>query len=156
MPTSLPRLCLLRILHFRPLLRPTQRAEGPGLNDGPFGPPPGREIPGCGVLQGMPENVWGLPHSRLQELLAAKGGTEKFGRELPDKKCIPGSSRACASRTTWPPKAEPKILAGSSQMSREVPQMSRHTLVSGVLSSPFGLFSPFALPGPCSRLVYPN
>ncbi|KAJ7215752.1 hypothetical protein C8J57DRAFT_1255446 [Mycena rebaudengoi] len=120
---------------------------GPGLDDGPKGPPPGREIPGCGVLPGMPENVRELPCSRLWELPAAEGGTENFGQELPDKKRLPGSSRACTSGTTWPPKAELKILAGSSQMSWEHPQMSwehpqmsRHAAVSGVLSSPKKLF----------------
>ncbi|KAJ7239460.1 hypothetical protein C8J57DRAFT_1245891 [Mycena rebaudengoi] len=44
----------------------------------------------------MPENVRELPCSRLWELLAAKGGTEKFGQELPDELGAPPDVTSCS------------------------------------------------------------
>ncbi|KAJ7257315.1 hypothetical protein C8J57DRAFT_1235038 [Mycena rebaudengoi] len=83
-------------------------AKGPGLNDGPKGPLPGREIPGCGVLSGMPENVWELPCSRLRELPAAEGGTENFGRELPDELGAPPD--VTSRNSVWGPFLPQKVV----------------------------------------------
>ncbi|KAJ7234328.1 hypothetical protein C8J57DRAFT_1249268 [Mycena rebaudengoi] len=123
-------------MHFRPLPGPTERAKGPGLNHGPKGPPPGCEIPGGRVLPGRQKKVRELPCSRIRELPAAEGGTENFGRELPDKNGDTWELPSPACGSPRPPKAEPKILGGSSPSAPGAPQMSRHGLVSGVLPSP--------------------
>ncbi|KAJ7232422.1 hypothetical protein C8J57DRAFT_1250636 [Mycena rebaudengoi] len=106
------------VFKWEPLPGPTERAKGPGLNHGPKGPPPGCEIPGGRVLPGRQKKVRELPCSRIWELPAAEGGTENFGRELPDKNGDTWELPSPACGSPRPPKAEPKILG------RELPKCS--------------------------------